>query len=128
MTEFDAEMIAVAKELLTEFGAVCSVEKASGSTYDPDTLSSTPTGVGTFGGVLAYIDPSNSKLTGYERDLHLGELKIGGRWFLFFSEEDRLENGYVVIQGGKRMFVHAGTDIGPDGTLILQRVATKEIQ
>lgn len=122
---FTEEMIAVAVELLTEFGFSATLTQKSPSTYNPVTLVATENNA-TIQGLAAFFDPSNSNLTGYEQELTADTIK-SGKW-MYFQCDTKPETGDVIQHpGGRKFKVEAVTSIGPTVPPVLYRVMTTEI-
>jgi hypothetical protein len=96
----------------------------SSSTYNSATLTATESST-PITGVACTFDPSNSNLTGYEQSLR-DDIKLRGKWFLLYSEVP-VKIGDAITFGGRKFKIHAATSIGPDGGVIIQRLATEEI-
>jgi hypothetical protein len=121
---FSEEMAAVANELLTEFGFAITVRGKSPPTYNPATLTATESNTST-PGVACFFDPSNSNLTGYEKSLG-ADTVLSGKWMLVYTTAT-LKTGDVIEAGSRKFKIKASTDIGPNGSVIVRRVATQEI-
>lgn len=118
-----AEMIAVAEELLTEFGFSVTIRQKSSSTYNAATLTATE-GNTTVVGKACFFNPSNSNLSGYENTLS----KDGrsGKW-LYVQTNGILKTGDVIETDTAKFKIYSATPIGPTATAIIYRVATEVV-
>lgn len=119
----DDELIVDAKEILTELGFEATVERGSNPSLNQQTLvfESTPS---TFGALAVYIDPSSSKLNGYEQSL--AEDNVVNRKWMIVQGEQEIKTGDVFIRGATRSLVISSTSIGPTKTII-QRIAADQV-
>lgn len=122
MTEFELEMVAVVKELLTEFGFSGSLFGPNSGTLNRDTLEvvagTTFTTVS-----AAFFDPTTSSLSGYERSLGEDYIK-SKKWMI-------VESAVPVLTGSRIQCVHGtytisqSTNVGPSNA-IYYRVAAEQ--
>lgn len=125
MTKFEAEMIAVAKELLTEFGMAVTIDADKVTGYNPATLTPTKSDV-SLNGLAAFFDPSNSSMTGYESNLTADDI-ASSKWMLLQCDQ-KVETDFVIITpGGKKFKINGLTSLGPTETTIYYRVMTSEV-
>lgn len=120
---FEEEMGGIAEELLTEFGFSLTINHASADTYDPATLTTTK-GASSSTGLGVFFDPSNSNLTGYEKELASDVVK--DRKWLIVRTSGVLATGDRIVAQGKTLLVHAVTAIGPKEAIVY-RVNTEQV-
>lgn len=118
------EMIAVAVELLTEFGFAVSIRSEATTGYNPATLTATQSNASA-DGLAAFFDPSNSNMTGYEKTLPADTIK-SGKW-LYVQSDTEPKPGDVLVAGSREFKIHASTCIGPTTPPVFYRVMTTEI-
>ena len=118
---FEEEMIAVAEELLQEYGFAVLIDRVQDNTYDAASLSVSKQPL-TMAGYAAFIDPSNSKLTGYEQSLT--EDNVEDRKWMIVRAPNKVRTGDVFRYSGSSYTVRSATGVGPTGTSIYYRVAT----
>lgn len=123
MTPLEEEFIAVAKEILTEFGFSATLRRTSQSSYNAATLEATE-GTASAPCLCAFFDPSNSKLTGYEQSLQNDHVK--GKWF-YLQCDTPVAVGDTVEYGTRKFKLFYKTEIGTTGTVIFNKVAADEV-
>jgi hypothetical protein len=121
---FSDEMIAVADELLTEYGFNVTV-RGPLAAYNPVTLTTNGTTASSLTGKAIYFDPSNSKMTGYERSLAEDGSK-GGKWMILLCL-GVVKTGHVVEVGSRKFVISYLTEIGPTDQVIYYKIKTDEI-
>lgn len=125
MTEFELEMVAIAKELLTEFGFPVTVKSKKSSNFDPATLK--PVNANTDSqGMAVFFDPALSSLSGYEGDLDADEL-LKKKW-MYVQCDGPVETGDHIIStlhGEYKAFM--ATAIGPSEAII-HKVASDKVK
>lgn len=124
MTPLEAEFIAIAKEILGEFGWSGVIRRTSLSTFDASTLTATEGNtVQTCLG--AFFDPANSKLTGYEQTLEASTKR--GKW-MYIQTDGQFDDGDTVEYGTRKFKAVGMTKLGTTDQVIFYKVMTQEIQ
>jgi hypothetical protein len=123
---FTDEMIAVAVELLTEFGFSVTIRaKGTPGSYNPATLTATETNT-TTQGLAAFFDPANSNMSGYEENLS-SDVLDKSKW-LYVQTDGPLNSGDVLeASGGAKYKINSITAIGPTDVPIIHRVRTEKV-
>lgn len=119
---FTSEMIGVVVELLTEFGASAVIRSSSGAVYNPATLTTT-TPVLERPAFIAFFDPANSNMSGYEQSTN--DTASNHKW-MYVRSNTPVQVGDTVIVGSNSYLVESQSSIGPTGEMIYQRVRTSQ--
>jgi hypothetical protein len=122
MTEFELEMVAVVKELLSEFGFSGSLFGPNSGVLNRTTLEITE-GTAFTPITAAFFDPTTSSLSGYERSLGTDYLK-SKKWMIVESSVPVVTGSRIKCVHGTYT-VHQATNVGPSNP-IYYRVATDQ--
>lgn len=117
-----SEMVGVVVELLTEFGVSATVSSSSGAVYNPSTLTTT-TPVVDRPAIIAFFDPANSNMSGYEQNTN--DTASNHKW-MYVRCDTPVQVGDRITVSGNYYLVENQSSIGPTGEVIYQRVRTSQ--
>ena len=126
MVTFTEEMTAVAEQLLEEFGFQFEV-KSSASGINPVTLTNITPSAPKASGLAAFFDPSNSNMTGYERNLSESGRK-SEKWMIALCSDPIVESDVLTVGGQDEYMVNAVTNVGPTGGVVYYKLRTTQIK
>src|SRR4051812_25951061 len=118
---FVGELIDVAIELLREFGFPLTVQAIGVQTFDANTLTAASPASAPTHALGCFIDPSASKLNGYEMSLAADTTK-NRKWMIVQSDVPLVEGSIMTSDAGVQYLIRSKTEIGPTEQTIVYRV------